>query len=304
MTDDRVRMIPIDGPNRKNEFKVWTKRVGSGPIKMLLLHGGPGCSHEYFESFEAFLPQHGVEFIYYNQLGSYLSDQPNDTGLWTVPRFLEEVEQVRLALGLADFYLFGNSWGGLLGIEYGIKYGQHLKGLIVSNMTASIPSYLTYINHLRAQMPPEAIAIFEKYEAIDQLENTEYQDALQELYNRHICRVVPWPEPVSRMFSHLATPVYNTMQGNNEFVVTGTFKDWDRWADLHRITVPTLLAVGRHDSMNPADIERMGTLIPNSRVLICENGSHLAFWDDQEAYFGGLVKFLQDVEAGRDVRSS
>ena len=304
MTDDRVQMIEIDGPNRKNEFKVWTKRVGSGPIKMLLLHGGPGCSHEYFESFEDFLPQHGVEFIYYNQLGSYLSDQPNDTSLWTVPRFLEEVEQVRVALGLEDFYLFGNSWGGLLGIEYGIKYGEHLKGLIVSNMTASIPSYLTYINHLRAQMPPEAIAIFEKYEALGQLEHPEYQDALQELYNRHICRVVPWPEPVSRMFSHLATPVYNTMQGNNEFVVTGTFKNWDRWADLHQITVPTLLAVGRHDSMNPADIEQMGRLIPNSRVLICENGSHLAFWDDQAAYFGGLVRFLSDVEAGRSLGSS
>ena len=160
---------------------------------------------------------------------------------------------------------------------------------------------------VNANRPEEVVAnfaIFEKYEALDDLNNAEYQDALQELYNRHICRVVPWPEPVSRMFSHLATPVYNTMQGNNEFVVTGTFKDWDRWADLHEITVPTLLAVGRHDSMNPADIEQMGRLIPNSRVLICENGSHLAFWDDQAAYFGGLVRFLDDVEAGRSLGSS
>jgi proline iminopeptidase len=288
---DRVQMIPIDG-----QYHVWTKRMGEGPIKILLLHGGPGCSHEYFESFEQFMPP-GIEFIYYNQLGSYLSDQPDDTSLWTVERFREEVEQVRRALGLEQFYLYGQSWGGLLGLEYALKYQQHLKALIVSNMTASIPSYLGHVNHLRSLMPADRVKVFEQYEALGQLDAPEYQEVLTELYNRHICRVVPWPEPVQRMFSHLATPVYNTMQGDNEFVVTGTFKDWDRWADLHLVRVPTFLTVGRHDSMNPADIEKMGTLMPDAKVQICENGSHLSMWDDQETYFGGLLEFINQIEA-------
>ncbi|MBI4553609.1 MAG: proline iminopeptidase-family hydrolase, partial [Candidatus Latescibacteria bacterium] len=136
-----VRMVTVDG-----KYKVWTKGVGSGPIKMLTLHGGPGATHEYFECFEDFLPQQGIQFFYYDQLGSAYSDQPDDLSLWTVERFREEVEQVRAGLGLENFYLYGQSWGGMLAIEYALKYQSHLKGLIISNMTASIPSYVEYIN--------------------------------------------------------------------------------------------------------------------------------------------------------------
>src|SRR5438874_8875445 len=155
-----VEMVPVDG-----RFKVWTKRVGAGPITMLTLHGGPGCTHEYFECFEDFLPQQGVQFFYYDQLGSAYSDQPDDAGLWTVERFCEEVEQVRAALGLTRFYLYGHSWGGMLAIEYALKYQEHLKGLVISNMTASIPAYVAYINHLRRELPPETIRTLECYEA-------------------------------------------------------------------------------------------------------------------------------------------
>ena len=290
-----IKMIEIDG-----DYKVWTKKVGLGKIKMLTLHGGPGCTHEYFECFEDFLPQEGVEFIYYDQLGSAYSDKPADKSLWRMERFVEEVESVRKGLGLENFYLYGQSWGGMLGIEYALKYGQHLKGLIISNMTASIPAYLKYVNELRAQFPVEIQKMMADYEAKEQWDAPEYQKFVTEqLYNKHICRIVPWPEPVTRMFNHLATPVYNTMQGNNEFVVTGTFKDWDRWADLHKITMPTQLIVGRYDSMRVEDIQKMKTSIPHSRIGICENGSHLSMWDDQDAYFKILIDYLKDVEAGR-----
>src|SRR2546430_14319623 len=116
-----IKLIRVDG-----KYHVWTKRVGSGPIKMLTLHGGPGSTHEYFECFEDFLPQHGIEFFYYDQLGSAYSDQPDDAALWRIERFREEVEQVRSALGLDDFYLYGHSWGGMLAIEYALKYQDHL----------------------------------------------------------------------------------------------------------------------------------------------------------------------------------
>jgi proline iminopeptidase len=287
------RSIQIDG-----KYNVWVKQVGTGPIPVLTLHGGPGVPHFYFECMEDFLPQAGVRFWYYDQLGCGFSDQPADTSLWTIERFREEVEQVRVALGLDQFILFGQSWGGMLAIEYALEYPQHLSGLVISNMTASIPSYVEYVGELRSKLPADIQAILTKYEAKGQYEAPEYQEAmLKGVYSRHICRLDPWPEPVARAFAHLAAPVYNTIQGPNEFVVTGTMKSWDRWKDLPNLKMPTLLIVGRHDEMNPADIQKMGTLIPNSKVTICEKGSHLSMWDDQETYFAALIPWLQQVSS-------
>jgi len=289
-----IQLIPVDG-----KYKVWTKKVGSGKTKVLLLHGGPGCTHEYFECFEDFLPRNEFTFYYYDQLGSYYSDQPDDKGLWTVDRFREEVEQVRNGLGLDRFILYGHSWGGMLGIEYALKYQRHLKGLVISNMTASVKSYMEYMAVLRGRLSPEDQQTLEKYEKEEKYEEADYQAIIfGKLYAQHLCRIVPHPDPVARTFKHLAAPVYNTMQGANEFVVTGTFKDWDRWADLPKIKVPTFLSVGRHDEMNVEDIQRMGIKIPTSRVSVCENGSHLSMYDDQEAYFKGLLRYLRDVESG------
>jgi proline iminopeptidase len=290
-----IRLIPVDG-----KYKVWTKRLGAGPIRVLTLHGGPGVTHEYFECFEDFLPQAGIEFYYYDQLGSFYSDQPDDTSLWTIDRFRDEVEQVRAGLKLENFYLYGQSWGSMLAIEYALKYPQHLKGLVLSSMTASIASYVKYVNTLRAALPKEILTVLEKYEARGEYDAPEYQQAMfKEVYGRHVCRLDPWPDPVARAFKHINNQVYNTMQGPNEFVVTGTFKDWDRWKDLSRIGVPTLVIGARYDEMNPDDIRTMGRLLPRGRTLICENGSHLAMWDDQEAYFRGLIDFLHDVQKGR-----
>jgi proline iminopeptidase len=289
-----VQMVRVDG-----KYNVWTKRVGSSPITLLTLHGGPGCTHEYFECFEDFLPKAGIQFIYYDQLGSFYSDQPDDPNLWTAERFREEVEQVRAALGLEKFYLYGHSWGGMLAIEYALKYQDHLKGLIISNMTAIVPSYVEYINELRRRLPSEVIRTLEKYEALGEYTAPEYEEVmLRQVYSKHICRIDPFPEPLARMLRHLNTRVYNAMQGPNEFMVTGTFKEWDRWAELKNISVPTLLSVGRFDTMSVMDIERMGRLIPNARVAVCEQGSHCSMYDDQESYFRGLVGFINDVEVG------
>lgn len=294
-----VQMIPIDG----GKFRVWTKKVGGGgggrSTKMLTLHGGPGVTHEYFECFEDFLPQEGVEVYYYDQLGSSYSDQPDDPSLWTMPRFVEEVEQVRSALGLENFYLFGHSWGGMLGIDYALKYGRHLKGFVLSDMTASIPAYEKYVAKLRAALPAEVIATLDKYEGKNDYDNPEYQRVMIEgVYARHLCRLPEWPEPFARSFRHLNTQVYKTMQGPNEFIFTGNLKRWDRWADLPKITVPTLVLGGRHGTMSPDDLRREAELIPNARLAICERGSHLSMYDDQQSYFEYLTTFLKDNERG------
>lgn len=290
-----VRMIPIDGA----KYRVWTKRVGRGRVKMLTLHGGPGFTHEYLECFEDFLPQEGIEYYYYDQLGSHYSDQPTDAGLWTIPRFVEEVEQVRAALGLENFYLYGHSWGGMLGIEYALKYGRHLKGFVLSNMTAGIKAYEKHAGELRRALPANIIAILDKYEAKGDYENPEYQQAMfGYVYAKHLCRLTPWPEPVERAFRHFNQQVYNIMQGPNEFVITGTFKDWDRWGDLPQIKTPTLVIGGQYDTMSADDLKRESQLLPHARLAICEQGSHLAMWDDQQTYLNHLLRFLKDRERG------
>lgn len=294
------KIVPISGG-----FHVWTRKVGDSPIKVLLLHGGPGSTHEYLEVFEDYLPPEGIEIYFYDQLGSYHSDQPDDPNLWDVDRFREEVEEVRKYLDLEQFYLFGSSWGGFLAIEYALKYQSELKGLIISNMTASIDSYVKSINSLRDQLPEEILGKMKAYEAAEDYGNQEYEELIHEHLNKqHICRLDPWPDAVIRGFSRINPNVYNTMQGPNEFLVTGTFKDWNRWDDLHQIAVPTLLLGGKYDTMAPADKEEMGERIPNSRVVICENGSHLSMWDDSETYFDGIKKFIDDVETGNSELSA
>jgi proline iminopeptidase len=191
-----VKMIPIDSP----KFHVWAKKFGYGKIKMLTLHGGPGFTHEYFECFEDFMPQEGVEFYYYDQLGSNYSDQSTDTSLWTIPRFVEEVEQVRTALGLEKFYLYGHSWGGMLGFEYALTYGQPLKGLILSSMTASMAAYNKYAAKLRAELPQDVVAILDKYESKNDFEKPEYQHTmLEKVYSQHLCRINRGP---NRGYAH------------------------------------------------------------------------------------------------------
>jgi len=195
-----VRLIDLD-----EGYRVWTKRIGNSPTKVLLLHGGPAATHEYLECFESFFPQAGIEFYHYDQLGSYYSDQPEDLDLWTIARFVEEVEQVRKALGLNrdNFYLLGSSWGGMLAMEYALKYQDNLKGLIVCNMTADFGKYAAYNAQLRAQLPSDVLETLERYESRGEYHDPDYQELVfAEYYNRHICRLPEWPDPVLRAFKH------------------------------------------------------------------------------------------------------
>ena len=291
-----VKMITINTP--KGKFNVWTKRFGNNPkIKVLLLHGGPGSTHEYFESFESFLPKEGIEFIYYDQLGSHLSDKPTDTSLWVTDRFVEEVDQVRQALNLdsSNFYLLGHSWGGILAMEYALKYQQHLKGLIISNMMSSCPAYAAYNkNVLQKQMDPKIVDSILMFERENKTVDPQYMNLLMNhYYNEHVCRVNPLPEPVSRMFGHTNSQVYTIMQGPSEFGISGRLALWDRTADLYKIKVPTLVIRGMHDTMDPEFMKMMSEKLGNGQLATCPNGSHCSMWDDQPNYFKGLIAFLK-----------
>ncbi|MBW1688354.1 MAG: proline iminopeptidase-family hydrolase [Deltaproteobacteria bacterium] len=291
-----VQMIEL-----REGHRVWTKRFGNGPIKVLLLHGGPAATHEYLESFESFFPRAGIEFYHYDQLGSHYSDQPDDTDLWTIERFVEEVEQVRQALGLDqdNFYLLGSSWGGMLAMEYALEYQSNLKGLVICNMTASFPKYAAYNAKLRAQLPQDVLDRLEKYESRGDYHDPGYTDLVFEAYYRkHICRLPDWPEPVLRSFGHINQKVYEYMQGPSEFVPGGILEDWSVWDRLGELAVPTLTVGATHDTMNPEEMEEMSRLVQRGRYLHCPNGSHLSMWDDQEIFMEGVIRFLEDVQNG------
>lgn len=293
-----VKVIPITTP--KGTFNVWTKRIGNNPkIKVLLLNGGPGATHEYFECFENFLPAEGIEFIYYDQLGCGNADNPNDTSMWDLPRYVEEVEQVRKALNLdnTNFYLLGHSWGGILAMEYSLKYQNNMKGLIISNMMASCPEYDQYANEvLSKQMNPEVLAELMKIEANNDFSNPRYMELLiPNFYEKHVLRFPSkdWPEPVNRSLGKTNQSLYVTMQGPSEFGISGKLEKWDRKADLKNVKIPTLVIGAKHDTMDPKHMEEISKILPNGSYLFCPKGSHMAFYDDQKTYFSGLISFLK-----------
>ncbi len=295
-----ARLIPIQTPSGK--FRVWTKRHGNNPdIKLLLLHGGPGATHEGFEACDSFLPAAGVEYYYYDQLGSFYSDQPDDPDLWDLDRFVDEVEQVRLALGLdrSNFFLLGISWGGLLATEYALHHGDALKGLVISNMMSSCPAYNAYASDvLMPAMDQAALAEIKDLEAKGDTENPRYMELLMEHhYVEHVLRMPPgdWPDPMVRMMRHINPAVYVPMQGPSELGLSGKLLEWDRTEDLARIDVPTLVIGARHDTMDPGFMADMARRLPKGRYLYCPDGSHSAIYDDQETYFAGLIDFLLDV---------
>jgi proline iminopeptidase len=300
-----IKMIPISTP--KGEFRVWTKRVGNNPtMKLLLLHGGPGGTHEVYDCFDGYLPSEGIEYIYYDQLGSYFSDQPSDTTLWTIERFVDEVEQVRVALGLNkdNFYLLGQSWGGILAMEYALKHQDKIKGLIISNMMASAREYNKYAQEvLGPQMDPEVLQEVKDIEARNDFNNPRYMELLLDhYYIEHLLRmpVELWPQSVNLAFRHMNPEVYVYMQGPSEFGIAGdaTLKTWDVSKELSSISVPTLVVGATYDTMDPEHMEWMSEQVQNGRFLLCPNGSHLSQYDDQKTYMEGVIQFIKDLDKG------
>jgi proline iminopeptidase len=304
--DDRLgggsRRVPIDTP--AGRFEVWTKRVGNNPaLRLLLLHGGPGCTHEYFEAADSWLPPAGVEYYYYDQLGSGWSDVPADEALWELPRFVDEVEQVRAALSLdrEDFVLLGHSWGGILATEYALAHGEHLKGLVISNMMMDVPAYNAYAREvLMPAMDQHALAEIQALEAAGDYENPKFMDLLMEHhYVHHVLRMpsADWPDPARRGIEHINQAIYVKMQGPSELGISAsaTLAEWSRFEDLGQINVPTLVIGAAHDTMDPAHMEEVARRLPQGTYLHCPQGSHMAMYDDQEIYFRGLISWLDGL---------
>jgi len=280
-------------------YHLWTRTDGQGPINLLCLHGGPGGTHEVFENFAKRLAYYHVQVSYYDQLGSYFSESPDWTNqanrdkYLNIAYYVDEVETVRQALGLDSFYLLGQSWGGLLAQEYALKYGDHLKGLIISSMVDNIPEYITHLNAIRAQQfSKRAVIYMQDVERRQAFHEPRYQKLIAELGNRHLHRATD-PHP-THLVSTLATDIYNYFQGDNEFVMVGALKDWDVRDRLQYLRVPTYLTVGENDTMPIAAVQRMAQTIPNATVHITPGAGHGQMLDNPLDYFKHLGEFLTE----------
>jgi len=282
-------------------YRTWYRVVGEseepGKLPLLVLHGGPGASHDYLEPLEA-VAGTGRRVILYDQLGGGNSDHPQNPALWTVDLFVEELGAVRKALALDHVHLLGQSWGGMLGMEYALSQPSGLASLIVADSPASMRQWISEANRLRGQLPPEIQHTLESHEQQGTTDSQEYQDAMLVFYRRHVCRVDPWPDCVARTFEKLALSpeVYTTMNGPSEFHVIGTLKTWDITNRLPEITVPTLLLSGRYDEATPLIVETIHRSIPGSEWILFENSSHMPHVEETERYLHVLDAFFRRIE--------
>ena len=293
-----TKIITLD-----NGYHLWTNTQGEDDIHLLALHGGPGGNHEYWEDAAEQLKKQGlnVQVTMYDQLGSLYSDQPDFSDpeiakkYLTYEYFLDEVDEVREKLGLDNFYLIGQSWGGLLVQEYAVKYGQHLKGAIISSMVDEIDEYVDRVNELREKtLSPEAVAFMKECEAKNDYSNPKYQEYVQVMNEQYVDRKQP-----SKLY-HLkdlgGTAVYNVFQGDNEFVITGKLKDWHFRDQLKNIKVPTLITFGEHETMPIETAKTMNSLIPNSQLVTTPDGGHHHMVDNPNIYYKHLADFIRNVE--------
>jgi len=289
---EREGYVPVDG------YRVWFRVVGGGAAQerapLLILHGGPGAPHDYLENLQA-LASDERRVIFYDQLGCGRSDQPDDPALCVVSRFADEVETMRGALGLERVHILGQSWGGMLALEYSLRQPPGLVSLVLANTSSSIPLWVAEANRLRAELPAEVNATLLRHEQAGTTESQEYHEAEQVYNERHVCRIFPLPDFVKRSFDQIGF-VYNYMNGPSEFYIVGVIKDWDVTDRLSEIHIPTLIISGLYDESTPRQNEILHQGIAGSEWLLLQHSSHLAHVEEPDLYMQTVQDFLSRVE--------
>lgn len=309
-----TKMIPV----YNSKYKVFTQKIGNGSLHLLLLHGGPANCHEYFENFPEYLLKQGFTIYYYDQLGSYYSDQPDDSTIWNVQRFVEEIEEVRKGLKLDHFYLLGHSWGGMLAELYAAKYQQHLKGLILSNVPSfsfnnnDTLMYGHFIDSLEKKDASETKALPElsKYKRawLDSISsgltladttlsnqiNIIYSSLSDSIQERRVYyhKAGPEPEALLRNYRHI------NRAARNKYKFQRQVNKPDYMKAVKSIKVPTLIISAKYDYTMPDFYPKMKERMDKAkcRIYICPNGSHFEMWDDSKNYFREIIRFVKEVD--------
>ncbi len=286
-------------------YQTWYRVAGDaeapGKLPLLCLHGGPGATWHHMEPYAELAE--GRRVICYDQLGCGNSavTEPHNPSMWTTQLYLDEITAVRAALGLGECHIIGHSWGGMLGMAYAITRPAGLASLVVESSPASVPFWLTELAKLRAELPAEVEQTLRRHEAAGTTDSEEYQSTMMAFYDRHVCRVRPWPDWLQRTFDGLeANPeVYHTMNGPSEFHVIGPLKDFDITADLGAITVPALLFCGEFDEVTPATMAQARDGIKGSELIVMPGCSHMSQAEDPAGTLGLVRGWLAGIEAAR-----
>ena len=288
---DEIRRVAVDG------FEVVTYSYGSGENILFLLNGGPGLPCDYLRDPHIFLAGEGYRVVAFDQLGCGNSDRPNDSSLWNIARYVEEVETVRKALNLEKVHLLGQSWGGWLSIEYALTYPDAIQSLVLANTCGDLPHLTTELNRMRDALGSETVAMMLHHESMGTIDHPEYQAAITILNYRHVCRLKEWPSSLLASVNDWNMGPYGTMQGPNEFLYIGNLKNWNRIPDMPKLKMPTLIITGTHDEIGPACALRMHNALQNSKVIVFPNSSHVPFYEEPDDYFSALRNFLS-AQAG------
>ena len=284
-------------PDAEYRVKVGNHEVqvysfGTSDEVLFCLNGGPGLPCDYLRDSHSVMAERGYRVVIHDQLGNGRSDKPKDKSLWTIERYVEEVETVRQALKLGRVHLLGQSWGTWLGFEYLLTHPQGAKTFVCANGTAEIQLHLQDLARLRSALGAETVAMMARHEADGTTDHPEYQGAIEILNYRHVCRLDRWPAPLQRSMGGINMDIYGTMWGPNEFTCTGNLLKWDRLADLPRIEQPCLVLCGMHDELTPDSAARIHRRLKRSQLMVFKNSSHMPFFEEPESYFSILGSFL------------
>ena len=290
--DERL-IIKVDG------YDVVAYSFGTSDEVVLCLNGGPGLPCDYLREAHSCLADEDFRIVAFDQLGTGASNRPTDSSLWTIKRYVQEVETVRSTLDLGQVHLLGHSWGGWLAIEYALTYPDLIKTLILESTVADIPHLTTELERLRGALGAETVTMMQRHEALGTCDHPEYKAAVTLLNYRHVCRLSQWPAPVTRSLDDWNMGPYTAIQGPNEFLYIGNLKDWNRVPDLPKINVPVLITCGEHAELTPACSMRMKQALPTADVHVVRNASHMAFYENPDEYYPALMRFLESHRSPR-----
>jgi L-proline amide hydrolase len=291
----------VDGDTAETWYRVEGELSSDGPAPLVTLHGGPGATHDYLLSM-ADLARDGRAVVFYDQVGNGRSTHypGRNGGFWTVDLFVRELHNLVNKLGIADrHHVLGQSWGGFLAQEYALTEPSGLRSLVLANTAASFPDFLAEVNRLRLDLPPEVDATLTRHEEADTTSDPEYEEACMVFYQRHVCRLDPWPPEVVEGFAWIKRDptVYHTMNGPSEFHVIGSIKDWQAKDRLGSIDLPTLIVSGGHDEATPALQETLRDGIRNSDWVVFEDSSHMPHVEERERYMQVVGDWLARHDA-------
>lgn len=285
--------IPVTGG------RVWYRIVGTGDaVPLLILHGGPGVPHDYLEALEGLANERPI--VFYDQLGCGKSDRPENTSLWRLERFVEEVSQVRQALQLNHIHLFGHSWGTMLATDYALTHPPGLVSLILAGPILSNTRYLAELQRLRRQLPTELQAALDHHEQAGTYDDEDYQAALAVFYKKHLSPIDPPLESSDRAAAGANGTIYQTMWGPSEFVVNGNLRGYERTDRLHELTLPILFTCGRQDLTTPEATSWYQSMLRTSEMVVFEASAHGPHDEERALYLQTVRHFLHRVKSHRE----